>query len=223
MRIFLLITFILLSSCSIMDPIKTPAMQTYTLSGGFVKQQTRHRKNITLMVSKPTASSGYQTKKMIYNKKPFELSAYTKNKWAGPPAEMITPLLLQTLRNTGYFHAIIEPPISAHRNLRLKINLIELRQDFTTRPSQVNMALQADLIDEKDNKILNSKVFGTRCNTPYDTPYGGVIAANRATKLLLHQVAYYCIRNIVGQSPIERQDYSVNRHIHLPKPKILMY
>lgn len=200
MRVFVLFAIITLSGCSIMGPIASKPMQTYTLAASYSKYQPRHRKNITLMVSMPTASSGYQSKKMIYNKKPFELNAFTKNQWAGPPAEMITPLLLQYLRDTGYFHAIIQPPISARRNIRLKINLLELRQDFTSKPSKVNMAIQADLIDEKNSKILNSKVFATSYFAPCDTPYGGVIAANRATNKLLQQIANFCVHSMMKRN-----------------------
>lgn len=177
-------------------------MHTYTLAGVIYRTQLRHHKKITLMVTAPTASVGYQSKKMIYNKKPFELSGFANNQWAGPPAEMLQPLIVQCLRNTGFFHAVVSSAISSDRNVRLKVNLLELRQDFTESPSRIHMALQAELINDKTNKVMNSKVFATTVAAQHETPYGGVFAANNATNRILNQLSRFSVDTVLHRKPM---------------------
>lgn len=187
----------LIGGCSLVKPVDVPPMHTYTLSINSFKNSRPSTHLATLLITTPTASPGYQTQAMIYNQKPYELNAFTKNQWAGPPADMLTPLVLQAIRDTGYFHAVIGTPISANRTIRLKVHLLELRQDFTSRPSRIRMALQAIIVNDKTNQVENSRVFSTVQRTPCDAPYGGVIAANRATTILVHQIADFCSNNIV--------------------------
>lgn len=177
--------------------MKTPNKTTYTLEPGLFRSTYQARSKQTLLVSAPTASPGYETKKMLYNKKPFEISAYAKNQWAGPPAKMLQPLLIQRIRDTGYFYAVVAPPLSANKNWLLKTNLLELRQDFTRSPSCIHMAIQADIIDKSNNDVIDSKVFTTSIITTKNTPYGGVIAANEATRYLLDDIAQFCVNAMV--------------------------
>lgn len=219
-----------MSACSVLGPIDTPDVHTYQLRSGHFSNRPAYGKKITLMLSTITASPGYQTKNMIYNRKPFELSSFTKNEWAGPPAEMLQPMIMQCLRSTGYFHAVIAPPVSADRNLRLNVNLIELRQDFTCKPSRVRMAIQAELIDDASDKVINSRVFSTSVATKSDTPYGGVYAANYATKYLLRQLTRFCVNTVVHKNISYKIKKEHKNKLHnkrlthkakaLPKPKL---
>ncbi|MCB1827745.1 MAG: membrane integrity-associated transporter subunit PqiC [Coxiellaceae bacterium] len=180
-------------------PVKSPTVQTFTINSRPYINSVHRNKRITVMVTTPTASPGYETSQMIYNKQRYELNHFTKNKWAGPPAEMLNPLLVQALQDTGYFHAVVSTPISVDRNLRIKTNLLELRQDFTVTPSRLRMAIQVDLVNDETNKVINSRVFSTSIPTLCDTPYGGVIAANRASQALMRQIAYFTVDNLVGR------------------------
>lgn len=210
-----LIITLLLSSCSgILGPVKIPEVNTYTLAATGYAAHARHQKKITLMLATPTASPGYQSKKMIYNKRPLEVKSFTKNQWAGTPADMLQPLLLQSLRDTGYFHAVIAPPISAERHYRLAVNLIELRQDFTREPSRVRMVLQASVVDDSSNKVLASRVFSSVIATKCDSPYGGVVAANKATYRILGAVSLFCVNTIAHPPRLN----AYNR-LNLPEPK----
>lgn len=210
---------LLTSGCALMGPANTPVQHVYTLKAPTYHNHNTASRKITLLVNTPTASSGYQSKNMIYNQKDYELNSFSRNHWAGPPAEMLKPILLQSLRDSGYFHAVIGTPISAHRHLRLRVNLIELRQDFTLCPSQIKMALQASLIADQSDRVINSRVFATQVTCQQDTPYAGVIAANRATGKLMQQLAQFCVDNAVNARKKQHAS-AVNPAISLPEPTV---
>lgn len=208
--LFVFLMGLALSGCSLLGPQKTPSITTYTLSVAKIRDRVAHDHKITLLVSAPTAAAGYDSRKMIYTRKPYELSEFALNQWAAPPAEMLEPIVVQKLRDTGYFHAVISTAFSTQREYLLKMNLIELRQDFTVNPSRIRLALQAELIDAKESRVINTRTFTCSIPTPQNTPYNGVVAANRAVEVLLSQVAQFCVRSLTPQNqPL----------LDLPKPQ----
>ncbi len=201
--IILLINTLILSSCA----IKVPEKKTYTLSD--LSHQTHHniRPCETLLVSMPSANVGYDSKNMLYTIKPYELASFSTVQWAGPPAEMLFPLLIQHIDNTSTLQAAASPPLSAYHHKLLKTHLIAFHQDFTVHPSVIRMAIRADIIDKAKDHVISSKVFSTTMSTSSDTPYAGVIAFNKATYILLDQIAWYCV-----------QELSTHNEVLLPPP-----
>jgi cholesterol transport system auxiliary component len=84
-------------------------------------------------------------------------------------------------------------------NLRLDTELIRLQQNFTTKPSRIQLTLRAQLIDMKDKRVIAVKLFDESENTDSDNAYGGVIAANRALQRLLDQLTEFCINASTSQ------------------------
>jgi cholesterol transport system auxiliary component len=185
--------------CSLLGPQDVPSTATYTLSMAKVRETPMPDQKITLLVNTPTASAGYDSRKMIYTKKRYELSDFARNQWAATPAEMLEPILIQKLRNTGYFHAVIHNDNLVSRRLILRTHLIELQQDFTVTPSQIKLALQAELINVIENKVINTHTFTCSMPARENTPYSGVLAANRAVDKLLSQIAEFCVRSIKSE------------------------
>jgi cholesterol transport system auxiliary component len=196
LRLFLIMSFVALSSCSLLGPQKTPTVTTYTLSISKIHTVPVHDHKITLLVNTPTAAAGYDSRKMIYTKRPYELSEFALNQWAAPPAEMLETILVQKLNDTGRFHAIISNAYSANRQFILRTHLIELRQNFTVKPSQIQLSLQAELINAQDSKVINTGTFATSVPAVQNTPYGGVLAANKAADRLLNQIAEFCLHSL---------------------------
>jgi hypothetical protein len=75
---------------------------------------------------------------MAYTVKPYQLAYYRDNQWAETPAQMIQPLLVRTLQQTGFFQAILSPPDSGHASYALRTEIMELTQDYTGIPPQVS-------------------------------------------------------------------------------------
>ena len=191
--LFILINLSLLSACAVKVQDKT----IYTLSDTLYQNHQDNYKRETIVISMPTANVGYETKNMLYTKKPYEIKAFSKHQWAGPPAKMLHPLLIQHLSKTGYFQATATPPLTAFTHKVLKAHLLEFRQDFTSNPSCIRITIRADIVDKGKDKIIASELFTIDMPTTSNTPYAGVIASNKATRILLDQIARYCVEHLI--------------------------
>jgi len=173
-----------------------PEVSTYTLSSRprHVIKALRTRK--TLLVSQPTASPGYQSARMIYVNKPYQLKSFGRNAWVAAPADMLAPLLVQTLRDTHHFNAVVSPPFTGITDLRMDVHLLTMQQEFISETrSQMHIALQVNLLNNVSNKIIGSHRYEIAMPARNGDPYGGVIAANKATAKLLAKIAEFVVKN----------------------------
>ncbi|HDV5708938.1 TPA: membrane integrity-associated transporter subunit PqiC [Legionella pneumophila] len=182
MRVLSSVCFMLgiltLMSCS---PVKVPVTNEYQLTAYSTKQLTRKPRPITIQVTVPEAVAGYQTEEMLYIKKPFKLEPFVKNAWTSPPADMLFPLLVQSLQSSGYFYAVTSSPYSEDADYRLDTQLLKLEQNFIKKPSVLEFSAKIVLTHISDNQIIGSRIVSLQIPCSQDTPYGGVIAANQAT------------------------------------------
>ena len=176
--------------------VKTPVVNQYKLDAFSSKHAAHKRGSVSLLISQPEAVAAYQTEQMYYVKKPYGLNAFVRNSWVSSPANMLFPLLIQSMQNTGYFHAVVSAPYADKANYRLDTQIIELQQNFLVTPSVLEMTVKVVLTQLDDNRIIASRIICLRVNCPEDTPYGGVIAANQATKALTAMVSTFVITHI---------------------------
>lgn len=173
------IVFLMLAGCA---PVKITASNQYQLSAYSVKHIGANTGRTTLMVAAPDAVAGYQTEQMLYIKKPFQIEAFAKNAWTNPPADMLYPLMIQSLQGTGFFYAVTTNAYTQGAGYRLDTQLLALEQNFLKKPSVLEFSVKVVLSTIEDNKVLASRIISLQIPCPTDNPYGGVIAANRATR-----------------------------------------
>ena len=203
--VFILIfSVLMIAACS---PIHTTPMKIYMLSDWKrTPTPSQSKTNVTLLVMTPTAAPGYQTAAMIYVLSPYELDAYTNNRWVASPAQMVMPMLVQALRDTGYFYAVVSPPFSGVTNLRLDTQILKLEQEFLLPISRIRFVMQASLLSNVSNRVVASRRFEVVIPSPQNNAYSGVLAANRAAKIMMQQVAQFMIRAI-ATLPKSQKDY----------------
>lgn len=204
----ILLIALFLSACA-----RSPNVKQYFFSG--VPEHTRHfsaKTSQILLVSSPVAAPSYQSKDMQYVQQPYQLSQFARHAWASPPAEMLAPLLVQTLQNTGRFYAVVSPPYVGSTDFRLDTKLLALYQEFQGKRSQVVLEIQVDLMDVAQSRLLKSQQFCVRVDTPENTPYGGVIATNQAVREILSRIAIFVAVNSNSSKMREMNIYE------LPKP-----
>jgi cholesterol transport system auxiliary component len=90
---------LLLIACS---PVKTVDKQ-YQLVAFASQLRPSHGMHRSILISPPEAAAGYQSAQMIYIKKPYELNAFASHAWIEPPADMLYPLIVQSIQQTGAF------------------------------------------------------------------------------------------------------------------------
>ncbi|MBL7479505.1 ABC-type transport auxiliary lipoprotein family protein [Legionella bononiensis] len=191
-----------LISCS---PVKTPVTSEYQLSAFSTKQWVAKPHHVSILVTAPEAVAGFQTEEMLYIKKPYQLEAFVKNAWSSPPADMLFPLLVQSLQRTGYFYAVTSSPYSEEADYRLDTQLLTLDQNFLKKPSILEFSVKVVLTRTSDNKVIGSQIVSQQIPCLADTPYAGVIAANKASLQFTARAVDFVISHIKNDSVIAKK------------------
>ena len=189
----LLSVLLLITGCS---PVKTAATNQYTLT--FAHPKTHHKTHMpyALLISKPDAMAGYRTEQMLYVKKPFALEPFAKNTWSNPPADMLYPLLVQRFQDSHAFRAITSSPYADKADYRLDTQLIQLHQNFLSKQSTLQLTAKVTLTRVSDNRVLASRLITENMPCKTNTPYGGVIAANQASRVFVEKTLDFVIRQV---------------------------
>lgn len=180
---------LLLAGCAGLSvpPMESPHI--YTLDALAPVKPPQVKRDLVLAVSMPRARPGFDTFRMAYLRQPHELDYYAVNRWADTPARMLEPLLVQAMEQSGNFRAVVRVPGAVPADIRLDTELIRLQQDFASRPSKVQLTLQAQLIDLTDKRVLAVKQFDETGDAASDDAYGGVITANKLLQRVLQQLS----------------------------------
>lgn len=191
-RIIVWMAFLLLiSGCS---PVKLPNPTTYQLVPTMpVATPTNKPVAQTLLITMPQNAAGYDTEKMAYVQHPYQLGYFTQNQWVDDPASMLQPLMVEALQDTHHFTAVTGSPFSGSTDWRLDTTVLLLQQNFLTQPSQVELVVDARLVQSSTQRIVAGKRFDITVPTTSNTPYGGVQAANQATTLFLQQLTQFVV------------------------------
>ncbi|MGQ3891996.1 ABC-type transport auxiliary lipoprotein family protein [Legionella sp. CNM-4043-24] len=182
-----------LLACS---PIKPAVSYQYKLGSFSGKQLATRASQHSILITQPEAVAGYQTEQMLYVKKTFEISSFANNAWISAPADMLFPLILQSIQRSGYFYAVASSPTSDQTDYRLDTQLIELQQNFLQHPSEIRLTVKVVLTHVSDNRVIASRVISQRIPCPMDTPYGGVIAANQAAERFTAELTRFVVSEL---------------------------
>lgn len=176
----------LLAGCSLLLPPRhEPVRALLTELPGHIPHEPRHA--VTLLVLLPETNPAYDTTRMAYSVRLYQLAYFRDNEWAETPAQMIQPLLVQTLQRTGLFRAILTSPESDAISYVLRTKVLELVQDYTVKPPILRVALRLHLLDASGRAIAGHELAAQE-EMRAAAPYAGVIAANDAVAKLLGQV-----------------------------------
>lgn len=151
-----------------------------------------------LLVGQPQSHPGFDTPRMVYLKRPYELEFYSVNQWADAPARLLAPALVQSLSQSGAWRAVVLLPSSVRGDYRLDSSGFAVQQEFLQQPSRVRITLRGQLVDLKESRVVSTRLFEAEEPAPSEDAYGGVLAANTAMARMLSQVAAWgqaCVRH----------------------------
>lgn len=186
-------TFVIaLSACT---AVKLPTVTTYQLNSFSKKSWAASPKKRTILVVLPEAAAGYQSSSMLYVKKPYALKPFAKHSWVDSPASMLHPLLIESLQRSSHFQAITSIAYAEPIEYRLDTQLLKFQQNFIKKPSTMEFSAKVVLSEMDKNHILLSRIINLEMPCPEDTPYGGVIAANRIAESFTGIVTEFVIKN----------------------------
>jgi cholesterol transport system auxiliary component len=183
-----------LHACSLFKPVKIEPVNYYTVSTPLSCTNTRCVRNRkTILITLPRANAIYSNPRMIYIPDCYQLQYFAHSRWADTPPQLLHPLLIKSLQNTGYFNAIINTPSTTHYDFILHTQLLSFQQEFLTAPSVFRIALRAQLINAHTDKIVATEDFMVTQKALIDSPHGGAIAANCAVRRILKQINNFCL------------------------------
>ncbi len=154
-------------------------------------QQTADTACLTLVVNGMRAAPGFTTSRIAYMQKEYQLDYFSLHQWADTPANMLTTIIAHRLGGSHLFRAVVEPPAAITADLRLDSELLQLQQTFTDELSVVQLQLQVQLIDLHSRNIVASRTLSFSETSSENTPYGGVVAANRAVTRLMPELVSF--------------------------------
>lgn len=188
-----LLGWAILAGC-VLFPSDQPVVHTFRLSLDEAQWHSENRASEdggrgTLLVTTPLALSGFDTPRMVYRQRPFEVSYYATSQWADTPARMLAPLLALALDRGGVWNAVILGRGPVRPDYRLDTQDLLLEQQFLQRPSRVYLGARMQLVDLKEARVVGTRTFELFEETESEDAYGGVAAANHAAAKLVQQAS----------------------------------
>ena len=185
---------VLSTGCTVLAPVKTGAA-SYVLDRvpADLPRQAAHPR--TLRVLGPEAVPLYATRRMVYSSRPFEVGYFNESEWALPPAQMIQPLLVETLRRAGYVVETASAPQSGPHAFSLRTEILDLRQDFSAEPATFRIAMLFSLRRQATHQLVTAKELSASAPIREKSAYAGVVAANEAIEKLLRALAEFAASN----------------------------
>ena len=185
-----------LSACSALGPTATPATAFYSLDSKekparVATPVTTAGPTMTLLINRPHAAAGFDSSRIIYLREPHKLDYFSLSQWVDPPARMLGPLLTSAIEQTGAFRAVVLMPGAAAGEVRLDTDIIRLQHEFQAHPSQVRFTLRATLVNDRTREVLAWQEFEAVAPANSEDAYGGVLAANRAVKTVVNELAVF--------------------------------
>lgn len=175
MKILLLLLF--LASCA-----ATPR-QNYSLQTPAVHLEGKIRQQ-AVYVARMQARAGYETEKMAYSLRAYQIDYFAKNRWAAQPAAMIFPLLQEAVGSR--FAVVAKTPAEADTVLETEILLFQ--QEFAGKGSRAHIVIRAHLAQKGHPAVVRD--FDESEDASPD-PYGGVVALNKALARMLVEMARF--------------------------------
>jgi cholesterol transport system auxiliary component len=147
-----------------------------------------HSQAGSLTILRPEVSPAFDTARMAYTERPYQLGYFRDHEWAEPPAKMMQKLLVETLQQTGFFRSVLIPPAIAPAGYTLRTEIPELIQDYTRTPPLFRLTLRIELLGPSGHSLASREIM---MEEPMQaaTPYAGVIAANSALARALRDTA----------------------------------
>jgi cholesterol transport system auxiliary component len=188
----LIASIVLLSGCTLFSPLNIDTKKN--VLNNIPRDLPREMPHsATMLVLEPESLPPFATTQMAYSTEGYQIAYFIKNEWAETPSQMILPLIVQTLRNTHYFSEVLSPPYFGPHTFALRVEILELKQDFTSEPAMLKLAMHISLSRDATNEVVATKEWSMSQPMSEKNPYAGVVAANEAMPKLLRELALFVV------------------------------
>jgi len=185
---------VLVASCALLSPPqREPVKELLSKLPNAISYAHSQAGGLTIL--RPEASPAYDTARMAYTERPYQLGYFRDHEWAEPPAQMIQKLLVETLERTGFFRSVVTPPAIAPAGYTLRTAILELMQDYTRAPPLFRLELRVELLGPSGHLLASREIL---MEEPMQaaTPDAGVIAANNALARALQEAVELVLAHV---------------------------
>lgn len=156
---FLLISFLFVSSCTSFKQSHL-SIKKYTLEYESPVFTQKDQLDCTIKIDNFSVAPVYNTSRIIYSKKKYEIDSYIYHKWNSNPGEMVTHLIGRDIRNSGLFRSVLLP---GERIKDFSYRLGGTLEEFYESDGKSNwsgvLALSINLVSEGDSETGDRIIF----------------------------------------------------------------
>jgi cholesterol transport system auxiliary component len=181
-RTLLFVLPLLLAACGGLFESKMAAPQTYVLRLPPPAATDGETSKGTLLVQRPEAGPGLDTDRIALIRSDRRFDVYAASRWAAPAPDMVESALVDFLRGTGRYAAVLDDGAPFAPVYDLRVTLRRFEADYTAgegSPPVVHVVLDCTLGRRRDRVLLSS--FTASGSAPAgDDRLGSVVAAFEA-------------------------------------------
>ncbi len=189
---------LIITGCGLLDPVPAPVIKYYKLDFNGTKDMTAGcsvPQNAPVMqISIFKVDDPFNTHSMYYSKNTSQLMSYTENKWVAIPAKMLTQVTQEKLLGSCLYSNVISSDFMTSSNYRLAAQVLDFKQVIANESSVMQLSVLVQLIDNKSNSVIMSKVFAEQSSTTPDIS-GYVNGANKVTNMYLDNLVTWLSSN----------------------------
>lgn len=149
---------VLLASCSLLP--KAQPIDIYLLPPSTLGSQTTGpRLSQTLSLVRPQASQVLDSTRIAVIPADSRISSYKGARWGDPAPALLRDRLLDVLRRSGGFSAVISEEQHLRSDLQLYGNLLSFQSEYHDGQVLAVIRLDAQLVDSESRRILASRRF----------------------------------------------------------------
>jgi cholesterol transport system auxiliary component len=183
-----LIILFIMNGCAMKE---APPLKRYTLESGEVPvlSASRYRSKV-LKVSYPQTLKEKITERMSFSYALGDRGYYQNSQWSNNLGKLLQGSLIESLQRSRMFKAVLPYASTAGEDLRLESTIYDFSHHIRGEESYAVVSIGFSLIDTHTGRLLKTKRFSYREETPTLNAEGYAIATNRA----LHRLSLDLIR-----------------------------
>lgn len=160
---------------------KAPALKVYTLSTPSIKNvHSRNYKNKSVKVSYPQSLKDEMSQKMHFSYSASDRGSYQNSEWSNNMSKLLQGTFIEVLDSAHMFKVVLSDTSSLKENYRLESNVYTFEHQIRGTQSYAIISVQFTLINADLGKLVKSKRFVYKEETPTVDAQGYAQATNIA-------------------------------------------
>lgn len=149
--------------------------------------QTAPRKTVQLLLPQPTASDALATNRVAVRRRDGSLAFFTGVSWSDELPALLQTSLARAFQNSGRVKAVGKPGQGLAIDDQVLVDIRSFELDVRGTPT-ARVVLGVSLLDDRNGKMIASRVFDVSRPASSDRPADGIVALTAAADDALRQV-----------------------------------